>query len=246
MSAVSANIVSLRHFVYGLPFLLLILVVSGMVGCSSTSTVVYPSSEQPKDVQRVTQRGFDFLHSDKSNSRVTVSLQSATSNYASLYVSIANKRGGVSSVDPSSFIVTAKRVGASEETYSAYSPEKVSGLLAGDVKAQSNVVPTMSYYANLNNGQVLSGKGGQTVYSRSIDRDGESGGTGAYGSSTSENGRNLEVQELLLQKQLVGPGNVTDGLVYSPFTETATGMNISITIGAETHTFSYDIIEESR
>lgn len=234
---------SVHRFAYGFPVFLLVLGVFEIAGCTSTSTVVYPSSEQSEDVRRVTQRGFDFLHSDKTNSRVTVSLRSATSSYASLYVSIANRADGGSLVVPSSFTVTAKNKDQSEETYSVYAPEEVPGVLASEARAQSSVITVMSYYANLN-GQIQAGRGGQTIYARSAKRDEGSSGTGAYGAPTSDEDRNLELQELLLQKQVIGPGNVTDGLVYSPFTETATGMDVSVTIGAETHTFKYDIVKE--
>lgn len=203
------------------PFVLFSLAV-GLVGCSSTSYVIYPTSQQGQSVNQVVRSGYTFLRSEKGGHVATVSLRRATESYVQTYVSISNKGDTPIAIDPEAVTV---QVADGSQSFSAYNPTAVPGVV------RSAAEGSRKSFVGMNSASVTgsTAMGGEKV---------TGGSRGTYDSSSESEGSYID---LMLEKQTLSGQQATSGLVFTPFSEGIQDFKVLVPIGGTTHTFQFTV-----
>ena len=198
-----------------------------LAGCSGTQKVVLPSSDQPDDVQRTTRQGYDFLESQKGQSRVVLSMRAATPRYAKFYVTVENTGADQAALSLSSLSFEAQTSSGTTRTFQPYPPDEVPGIVIQDIDNSYDFLSTFgavqSLSQNPSRGERGSAREAQEQYG---------GGSG---------NRAPSYKASMLETQSLSPQNVTSGLVYTPFNTQIRQVTLSIPVGDDTHTFRYDL-----
>ncbi len=208
---------------------LFVLLTGGLLlaGCSGVQTVVLPASDQPDDVQRTTRQGYDFLESQKEQSRVVLSMRTATPRYAKFYVTVENTGTNSVSLPLSSLSVETRTRNGGTESFQPYSPDEVPGVVIEDINNSYDFLSTFGAVQSLSQNPSRGGRG-------SVQEAQEQYGGGSESRAAS-------YKESMLETQSLSPQNVTSGLVYTPFNTQTQQVTVSVPVGGETHTFRYDL-----
>jgi hypothetical protein len=196
-----------------------------LAGCASGGLTFYPASTQDAAIEKTTRQGYTFLRSTKGQTTVTVSLRGATDSYVQSYASIVNDGSSAVTVNPSDIRVVA--LGPQSQTFSAYAPGEVPGVVERAALSSRKSVMEMSQLSVTSS----------AVYGAEEGRG--SGNTGGYGSSGGTSDRSY--MDYMLREKTLTPNNVASGLVYTPFNRNVEGFRMEIPVGSKTHVFRFTV-----
>jgi hypothetical protein len=177
---------------------------------------VIPAKYQPGLVKATQKDGYDLLRSKKSNSRVALSLRSATGDYLQFFVSVLNEGERARKMGPKQVRLTYDG-----QTTRAYAPSDMPGPVERDARDEESL------------GAALTEATGDLYADREV-RGTEEGG--AYASESSEDDDALP----LLRLSTLGQGRRATGFVYTPIVEgTARRFMLAVHVGGDVHKFRY-------
>lgn len=214
-----------------------------LLGCSSSKTVVEPVAEPENNVEAVTANDYAFLSSEKSKSEVLVHIRRIERNWLEAYVAVANRaEGNPLVVTPEAITVDIVGESGSSSRKRAFSPARIPRGATPESVDDMNKLFSLS-----TTGQSLISTGTTTMPEQTMTtsfRDAQNPqSASAYRTSAAPSETGLPTDVVFLRAGAIQPDGMLDGMVFAPSVSKVQTVTITVPVGDESHTLTFNVRE---